>query len=178
MNDEPESAITTKDRFAALASLFWAFGLLVFSMGGVSYWSAGDNAETPNFHELQVYTGELQRLSYRGQSAKAPSLIDIVIYNEQDHLKRGFIRHAKRAWEERIRPFNKQQLTIYIDGNKHAWRVEAGDKVLISESEIARNFSHVSKHEISLGKAMMFIGAIMILVWLFALRKRFPMSEQ
>lgn len=174
MNNAESPKISTKDRLSALASMLWLFGLLTFLMGCSCYWI--DEGPLPKASELKAYTGEMQRMVYFSPN-KGPSLIDIVIYNEKDHLKRGKIPHALRSWEDRLTPYFKHQVTISIDDDKRAWRVEADNLVIISEDEVAQRLSNVATYQKSLGNKLIGAGMLMCLIWLLFLRKCFPISE-
>ena len=155
-----------------IAWIWLICGLGLLLMGATTSWQ--DSAfHKPDDTHLSSVTGILQKVSYSAP-AKSPTLVELVIYQPKVGMQRGYFRYGFHAWEERLKPYLNQPVTMVVSKDNQVWQVLVKDEVIISEQEIGQRLLTMKQGQQAMADKFILVGFGMILIWLIFLRpKRF-----
>jgi len=154
---------------ARLSWIFLICGLGLLLMGLSSSWN--EHAfQKPEPSGLYSYTGQLQRLKYIAPP-KSATVVDVVIYSKQNGLQRGYLRYGLHLWEERLKPYIHQSITLVVDKHQQIWSVEAAGKIVLGDVEIGQRLLQMKQGQESVAQIFIYTGIFMVLLWLVFLRK-------
>ena len=153
-----------------LSWIWLVCGLGLLLMGLSSSWNDAAFSR-PNTHDLRMYTGLLQHVRYSAP-AKSPTLVEVVIYNKKAGLKQGYLRYGLHTWEERLKPYVHQPVTLWLNQNKQVWHVLAGEKTVISQNEILMRLQSMKQAQQDMAENIAYAGGMMVLAWLLFRARR------
>ncbi len=170
MDKNPDEPINIPSLGQRLSWIWLICGLGLLLMGLSSSWN--DTAfSRPNTHSLRIYTGLLQQVRYSA-SAKSPTLVEVEIYNKKGGLKRGYLRYGLHTWEERLKPYLHQPITLWLSQNKQVWHVLEDEKTILSQGEIFMRLQGMKQAQQDMAEKIAYAGGMMVLAWLLFRARR------
>ena len=150
-------------------SWIWLFcGLGLLLMGLSSQWN--DSAfQKPEDKRLFSHTGLLQQVIFSAP-AKSPTMVEMIVYNNKNGLKHGYLRYGYHVWEEQLKPYVHQTITVWIDKHQQVWQVQQGSKTLLSSQTIEQRLQSMKQAQQTMAEKIVYAGLLMIVVWLFFFR--------
>ncbi|MDQ6984470.1 MAG: hypothetical protein Q9M44_07115 [Ghiorsea sp.] len=153
-----------------LAWIWLLCGLGLLLMGLSSQWN--DSAyHKPEDKFLSSYTGLLQSVTFHAP-AKSPTMVEMTIYNKKSGLKHGYLRYGHHAWEERLKPYVHQTITVWMDKYQQVWQVQQGSQTLLLSQDIEQRLLSMKQAQQGMAENIAFAGGLMVLLWLFLFKCR------
>jgi len=146
-------------------------GIGLLFLGVSSAWKGEQGLHVPKPNQLSQITGELKEVSFL-EPIKSPSVVDVIIYLKGKGLKRGYFNYGLHIWEERLKPFKHQQITIDVAKNHQIWGVYAAGKTIVHPEEVEKVFLSYKKGQQAFAIQMDYVGGAMIIFWLLFLRRK------
>jgi len=163
-NNDKHEQITTTSLGQQLSWILLVCGLGLLLMGLTSSWN--DAAfKQPEDGQLHYYSGILQQVEYSAP-AKEPTLVELKLYHKKSGVRYGYLRYGLHAWEERLKPYEKQQVTVLMDGQMQVWGVDVGAKPLLLSSEIERRLQRMKQGQQDMAEKIAYAGGVMFVLWL------------
>lgn len=151
-------------------------GLGLLLMGLSSQWN--DSAfYKPEDNLLFSHTGLLQKVTFSAP-AKSPTVVEMLVYNKESGLKHGYLRYGDHAWEEQLKPYLHQVVTVWIDKHQQVWQVQQGAQTLLSSQTIEQRLQSMKQAQQAMAEKIGYAGILMVVVWLFFFRKRDKKKNQ
>lgn len=151
-------------------------GLALLLMGLSSQWD--DSAyHKPEDKLLSSYTGLLQSVTFHAP-AKSPTVVEINIYNKESSLQQGYLRYGYHAWEERLKPYLHQTITLWMDKQHQIWQVQQGKQILLTSQVIEQRLQSMKQAQQAMAENIAYAGGVMVLIWLFLFRQQQNQRKQ
>ncbi|MDQ7002310.1 MAG: hypothetical protein Q9N02_06440 [Ghiorsea sp.] len=151
-------------------------GLALLLMGLSSQWD--DSAyHKPEDKLLLSYTGLLQSVIFHAP-AKSPTVVEIKIYSKESSLQLGYLRYGYHAWEERLKPYLHQTITLWMDKQHQVWQVQQGKQILLTSQVIEQRLQSMKQAQQAMAENIAYAGGLMVLIWLLLLRNRPNKAQQ
>ena len=145
-------------------------------MGLSSQWN--DSAfHKPEDKLLLSYTGLLQSVVFSAP-AKSPTVVEMKLYSKNNGLKHGYLRYGYHAWEERLKPFVHQTITVWVDKHQQVWQVQQGTKTLLSSQVIEQRLQSMKLAQQAMAEKIAYAGGLMVLLWLFLFKQQKHQPKQ
>jgi sensor c-di-GMP phosphodiesterase-like protein len=151
-------------------------GLGLLLMGLSSQWNESA-FQKPEDKLLFSHTGLLQQVTFSAPT-KSPTVVEMIVYNKEDGLKHGYLRYGYHAWEEQLKPYIHQDITLWADKYQQIWQVQQGTKTLLSSQTIEQRLQSMKQAQQVMAEKIGYAGLLMVLVWLFFFRQRFAKKNQ
>jgi len=153
-----------------LSWIWLVCGLGLLLMGLSSQWNESA-FQKPEDKFLFSHTGLLQQVTFRAP-AKSPTVVEMIIFNKKSGLKHGYLRYGYHAWEEQLKPYVHQDITVWIDKHHQVWQVQQGAQILLSTQEIEQRLQSMKQAQQDMAEKIVYAGVLMVMVWLLFMRKR------
>jgi len=151
-------------------------GLGLLLMGISSQWNESA-FQKPEDKLLFSHTGLLQQVIFSAP-AKSPTVVEMIVYNKENGLKHGYLRYGPHVWEERLKPYVHQDITVWIDKHQQVWQVQQGSKTLLSSQTIEQRLQSMKQAQQVMAEKIGYAGLLMVVVWLFFFRQRYTKKNQ
>ncbi len=145
-------------------------GLGLLLMGLSSSWDERAFRQPPDA-QLRSHTGILQKVTYSAP-AKSPTLVEMVVYQKQGGLRHGYLRYGLHTWEERLKPYLHQEVTMLIGEHHQVWSVDTGGLPILNSEQIEQRLQGMKQAQQAVAKNIIYVGLGMVLCWLFFFRKQ------
>ena len=96
----------------------------------------------------------------------------MLVYNKESGLKHGYLRYGYHTWEEQLKPYLHQVVTVWIDKHQQVWQVQQGTKTLLASQTIEQRLHSMKLAQQAMAEKIGYAGLLMVLVWLFFFRQR------
>ncbi len=159
-----------------LSWIWLVCGLGLLLMGFSSQWNESAFRK-PADKFLFSHTGLLQQVTFSAP-AKSPTVVEMLIYNKESGLKHGYLRYGYHVWEEQLKPYMHQTITVWIDKHQQVWQVQQGTKILLSSQTIEQRLHSMKQAQQAMAEKIGYAGLLMVLVWLFFFRQRLAKKNQ
>ncbi|MCF6208293.1 MAG: hypothetical protein L3J61_02745 [Ghiorsea sp.] len=153
-----------------LSWIWLACGLGLLLMGLSSQWNESA-FQKPEDKLLFSHTGLLQQVTFSAPE-KSPTVVEMLVYNKENGLKHGYLRYGYHTWEEQLKPYVHQVITVWIDKDQQVWQVQQGTQILLSSQTIEQRLQSMKQAQQAMAEKIGYAGLLMVLLWLFFFRKR------
>jgi len=105
-------------------------------------------------------------------------VVEMIVYNKEDGLKHGYLRYGYHAWEEQLKPYIHQDITVWVDKYQQIWQVQQGTKTLLSSQTIEQRLQSMKQAQQVMAEKIGYAGLLMVVVRLFFFRQRYTKKNQ
>ena len=158
-----------------LSWIWLVCGLGLLLMGFSSQWNESA-FQKPEDKLLFSHTGLLQQVTFHAP-AKSPTVVEMLVYNKESSLKHGYLRYGYHVWEEQLKSYVHQDITVWIDKHQQVWQVLQGTKILLSSQTIEQRLQSMKQAQQAMAEKIGYAGLLMVLLWLFFFRQRLAKKD-
>ena len=170
-NKDKDGQVAMTSLGQQLSWIWLVCGLGLLFMGLSSQWNESA-FHKPEDQSLFSHTGLLQQVTFHAP-AKSPTVVEMLVYNKENGLKHSYLRYGYHVWEEQLKPYVHQVITVWVDKHQQVWQVQQGGQTLLSSQSIEQRLQSMKQAQQVMAEKIGYAGLLMVLLWLFFFRQRF-----